>query len=179
MYRFRKWIGTRAISFSFKISCENISFSSLLVAGDVSPFTRRFLRAKRPKWRRARRNECFRRLHSKQIYMKLSNIHFPLFYFNIIGNRLRMIMHHHTKKKTKRKRNTDWEVNIEPHRIPRTLNEFSPPALKRSWRAELHCAWWNSSNLFLLTTRELTYICGRIWIFRRVFSVNWNIPSVI
>ena len=117
MYRFRKWIRTRAITFSFKIACENISFSSLLAAGDVSRFTRRFLRAKRPKWRTARRNECFRRLHSKQIYMKLFNIHFPLFYFNIIRNRLRMIMHRHTKKKTRRKRNTE-EVKIEPHRIP-------------------------------------------------------------
>ena len=104
MYRFRTWIRTRAISFSFKIACENISFSSLLAAGDVSRFTRRFLRAKRPKWRTARRNECFRRLHSKQIYMKLFNIHFPLFYFNIIRNRLRVIMHRHKKKKKEKKK---------------------------------------------------------------------------
>ena len=39
------------------LACENIRFSSLLAAGDVS-----FLRAKRPQRRRARRNGCFRRL---------------------------------------------------------------------------------------------------------------------
>ena len=180
MYRFRTWIRTRAISFSFKIACENISFSSLLAAGDVSRFTRRFHRAKRPKWRTARRNGCFRRLHSKQIYMKLLNIHFPLFYFNIIRNRLRVIMHRHKKKKEKKKKkkhrgSKNWTTPL----YRRTLNEFSLPALKRKWRAELHCAWLNSANLFLFTTRELTCICGRIWIFRRVFSVNWNIPAVI
>ena len=38
-------------------TCENIRFSSLCAAGDVS-----FLRAKRPHRRRARRNGCFRRL---------------------------------------------------------------------------------------------------------------------
>ena len=132
MYRFRTWIRTRAISFSFKIACENISFSSLLAAGDVSRFTRRFLRAKRPKWRTARRNGCFRRLHSKQIYMKSFNIHFPLFYFSIIRNRLRVIMHRHKKKKKrKRKRNTE-EVKIEPHRIPQnSLWILSPGTEKK------------------------------------------------
>ena len=44
---------------TFHLACENIRFSSLLVAGDVS----RGGKNPAPQRRRARRNGCFRRLH--------------------------------------------------------------------------------------------------------------------
>ena len=67
--------------FQFLLACENIRFSSLFAAGDVSPpqtflpgvrnlntdVSKRLL-AKRPHRRRARRNGCFRRLSFFKIF---------------------------------------------------------------------------------------------------------------
>ena len=81
-----------------------------------------------------------------------------------------MIMHRHTKKKTKRKRNTE-EVEIEPHRIPQNFLSRH----REKVDVQNYIAHDEIPQTFLLTTRELTRIniCGRIqWIFRPVFSVN-------
>ena len=51
-----------------QLTCENIRFSSLFGAGDVSQEGTTFLRAKRrPHRRRARRNGCFRGLGRNRI----------------------------------------------------------------------------------------------------------------
>ena len=54
-----KWLRIRFPRWWPTIACDNIRFSSLFAAGDVS---RRGTFAKRPQRRRERRNGCFRRL---------------------------------------------------------------------------------------------------------------------
>ena len=52
------------------VAFENIRFSSLFAAGDVSRGRTSFLRAKRPQRRRVRRNGCFRRLKLMRFYQE-------------------------------------------------------------------------------------------------------------
>ena len=70
------------------LACENIRFSSLFVAEDVSLGRTSFLRAKRPQRRRARRNGCFRRLPSGQDGPQICPARKSCLYFGHIINPL-------------------------------------------------------------------------------------------